>query len=62
MTTPSTIDTVLFDAVDTLLHQSGSILDIWAEVLEQFAAIRTTKEIIRADFEHQPWLEPQLAS
>ena len=56
MTTPSTIDTVLFDAVDTLWHQSGSILDIWADVLEQFAAIRTTKEIIRADFEHQPWL------
>ena len=44
MTTPSTIDTVLFDAVDTLWLQSGSILDIWA------------------DFEHQPWLEPQLAS
>jgi FMN phosphatase YigB (HAD superfamily) len=62
MTTPSTIDTVLFDAVNTLWHQSGSILDIWADVLERFDAIRTPKEIIRADFEHQPWLEPEVAS
>ena len=62
MTTPSTIDTVLFDAVNTLWHQLGSILDIWANVLEQFDAIRTPGEIIRTDFEHQPWLVTQVAS
>ncbi|MDP6453450.1 MAG: HAD family hydrolase [SAR202 cluster bacterium] len=50
------IDTILFDAVNTLWHETYSILDVWAEVLRRFDAVRPPKEIFLAEVEHLPWL------
>ena len=50
------IDTILFDAVNTLWHETHSIIDVWAEVLGRFDTVRSPKEIFMAEVEHLPWL------
>lgn len=56
---PPSIDTVLFDAFNTLWHPARAVADMWADVLKKFGAVRTAKEIISAVAEHQTWMEPR---
>ncbi len=54
---PSSIHAVLFDAFNTLWRPARPLVDMWADVLAQFGAVRAGSDIMSAVAEHQPSLE-----